>query len=163
VPDVFPELRCRVQLRGHDLRARPGVAVDARHRGWDDRALALRGEPRLGQRFFGDPCEGDPVVFVRVGSRTATPTRTASVVDTCAIAPGAVARDVRADALQTFLGFDVQDEDPAGSNEAIGNCAYTMGIPSNAFEGVTQTTNCAANCTTGSTPGWGPIHWHLER
>lgn len=103
----------------------------------------------------------DPFVEVYVGSETATPARSGSSTDVFSVTyDGApTATNARADALQSYLGFEVMDED-VSSNDRVGGCRYT-GLVDAVFSGGTQTLDCprdAATMNSGFT-----LYWHLER
>jgi hypothetical protein len=155
-PSCAPGFNCEGTTCVLDPASRWTLVID----GGTTAPLPCGGSPGWDSTFSSTPCEGDPIVYVWVGDSTATPTRTASTVDTCSIRPGTVAVDVRADELQAYLYFRVEDEDVT-SNDSLGGCFVP--VPASAFEGFTQTITCPANCTTATDAGWGPIQWHLER
>jgi hypothetical protein len=109
--------------------------------------------------FGGAP---DPFVEVRVGSDTATPSESGSATDTFTVAydGSPTASDVRADALQTYLSFNVYDYDPTSANDWIGGGRYT-GLEESVFTGGTQMLEFGPNpmnMSSGFT-----LYWHLER
>lgn len=89
--------------------------------------------------FGGAP---DPFVGVIIGSATATPFYSGAGSDTFTVmfTGGATATNVRADALQAYLGLDVWDED-VSSHDWVGGC-YTT-VTQAAFTGAMQTMTCA--------------------
>ena len=107
--------------------------------------------------FGGAP---DPYVLVRIGSETATPSRSGSGSDTFSVrfTGGAVASNVRADSILTHIDFTVMDED-ATSDDVVGRCRVSM--TDAAFNEATQTMNCPRD-TAGGQAGF-MLSWHLTR
>lgn len=110
--------------------------------------------------FGGAP---DPLVYVRVGSATA-PQGSVDGPDDVFIITYTTANRIgflRADALLTYLRFEIYDEDVA-SNDGV--CTYTYSaasspLQSSAFTGTTQTSTCTrdpARMISGMT-----LTWHL--
>lgn len=111
--------------------------------------------------FGGAP---DPFVQVRVGSETAMPRRTAAGGDVFAVSfdGSPLLTDQRADALQTYLRFDVFDEDTA-AHDFVGACYYAPGVaplPAAAFAGILQVVDCPRDATSMNS-GF-TVEWHLE-
>ena len=109
----------------------------------------------------------DPLVALIIGSSTATPVNSGSGSDTYSVTfpGGPTATDVRADALQAFLGFNVRDDDSPAASESIGYCTYdpTRGspLPAAVFTETTQTVDCGLDAPTMNS-GF-TLTWHLER
>ena len=103
----------------------------------------------------------DPFIEIRVGSDTATPSRSGSGSDTFTVnfGSGATASNVRADAIKAYIDFTAWDED-ATSNDVIGRCYY-RDLADAAFGGATQTLNCNRDVASGQA-GF-TLTWHLER
>jgi hypothetical protein len=112
--------------------------------------------------FSATPNEADPAVSISVGSDA--PVMSGSGTDTSYVTwdGTATVTNVRADALQAYLSFRVDDVD-VSSNDVIGDCFVPSAQVTAAFDSASQTSNCPANCTSASVAGWGPLHWHLER
>lgn len=91
--------------------------------------------------FGGAP---DPFVGVVIGSDTATPLYSGAGSDTFTVSFTAdpVATNVRADALQAYLAFDVFDED-VSAHDVVGACVTN--VTEAAFAGTLQTMNCPRN------------------
>lgn len=91
--------------------------------------------------FGGAP---DPFVGVVIGSDTATPLYSGAGSDTFTVSFTAdpVATNVRADALQAYLAFDVYDED-VSAHDVVGACVTN--VTEAAFAGTLQTMNCPRN------------------
>lgn len=103
----------------------------------------------------------DPFVGVVVGSQLATPINSGTADDSYSVSftGGATATGVRADQLETFLGFLVMDDDSPAASEAIGYCSWTFSGPE--YTGATQTVNCGLDASTMNS-GY-VLTWHLER
>lgn len=101
----------------------------------------------------------DPFVQTRVGSESATPTRSRTADDTFTANLNTVgASDVRADALMAHLSFWVWDEDTS-AHDRVGACGGMVSEP--VFGGATQTWNCPRDVSAGQA-GF-VLTWHLER
>lgn len=109
----------------------------------------------------------DLMVALSIGSASATPVVSGIANDTYAATfdGGATATNVREDALATYLGFGVYDDDSPAGPEAIGYCVYDAasgtGLVGPEFAGATQTLNCPVDAGTGNS-GY-TLTWHLER
>jgi len=103
----------------------------------------------------------DPFIEVRVGSESASPSRSGAGSDTFTVdfSGGATASNVRADAIKTHIDFTAWDED-ATAHDVIGRCFYS-GLSDAAFGGTTQTLNCERDVGNGQA-GF-TLTWHLER
>ena len=107
--------------------------------------------------FGGAP---DPFVNVYIGTQTGLVGSTPAAADVFAATFNArVATDQRAEALQTYLAFEVMDEDTA-AHDRVGACAYSS-LPDAAFTGATQTVQCDRVPADGQA-GF-ELRWHLER
>jgi hypothetical protein len=108
--------------------------------------------------FGGAP---DPRVYIRVGSDTARPTLIDGPDDVFSITYStatARARDQRAQDIQRYLDFEVEDED-FSSHDFIGRCVY-RGLGEDVFFGEPQVLRCgvdAATMNSGFT-----LVWYLE-
>lgn len=109
----------------------------------------------------------DPYVSVIVGSSSATPVSSATANDVYSVAftGGATVSGAREDALATFLGFAVFDDDSPAGPDAIGYCTFDVsrgtGLVGPEFGGTTQTLTCPLDTPTMNS-GF-TLTWHLER
>ena len=108
-----------------------------------------------------DPTSGpDPLVWVRVGSATATPTPVNGPDDTLSITYTAGNRipAARADAIYTFLRFEIYDEDLT-ANDGVCNYTYDMGagFDFSSTENTAVCTQDAARMISAMT-----LTWHIE-
>lgn len=109
----------------------------------------------------------DPLVALVIGSSTATPVNSGSASDSYSVTftGGPTAMDVRADALQAYLGFNVRDDDSPAASESIGYCVFDPAsgspLPAAAFTEATQTLNCGIDAPTMNSGFM--LTWHLER
>jgi len=114
-------------------------------------------------RAAWDPGGGAPDLYVevRVGSATATPTRTAEGLDTFTTRfTGASAMNLRADDLQTLLRFDALDAD-FDAPDFIGACSYTSLEQSVFMDSSVRVLTCSSDAATRNS-GF-TAEWHLER
>lgn len=108
-----------------------------------------------------DPTSGpDPIAWVRIGSATATPTLVNGPDDTLSITftSGNRVPAARADAIYTFLRFEVYDEDVT-SNDGVCNYTYNMGMGFD-FSSTENTATCvqdASRMISAMT-----LTWHIE-
>lgn len=109
----------------------------------------------------------DPIVSAIVGSATATPVSTPAASDLYSVTysptPPLVS-NVRADAIVTFVGFSIDDDDSPAAPDHIGYCTFDTsagtGLTAAAFTGASQTLTCPLDAPTMNS-GF-TLHWHLE-
>ncbi|MFN7700835.1 MAG: hypothetical protein ACK6CU_31195 [Deltaproteobacteria bacterium] len=109
-----------------------------------------------------DPTSGpDPYIGVRVGGASSTPTYIDGPDDTLSITYTRANRvvDLRADALDAFLIFDVWEDDSFDDDSV---CSF-FASPATAswFAGTTQVSTCVADAAAGVSGM--TLTWHLER
>jgi len=108
--------------------------------------------------FGGAP---DPVVNVYVGTQTGYVGSTPAAADVFAATFDArVATDQRAEAMQTYLAFEVMDEDTS-AHDRVGRCAYSGTLSDAPFTGASQTVDCERS-PADDQAGF-ELRWHLER